>query len=208
MQQRDRLPMWSAVLALAATVGAAAFYQQAAAQPQGRPMDRQRMQAMMPLMMQMHQQQAMMANPWLATEKAVFVLRDGKLTKYDKDFNVLKTVDLPKMSMPMLAQDADDAPSDAQGATQASQSQQQQPSRPMMQKRMQQMMARMHGMLPTKLEETSDALYVSWGAALLKYDHDLNLEKKLDMPAAKQTDCPMCARMMRMMQRMRGGHSG
>jgi len=68
--------------------------------------------------------------------------------------------------------------------------------------RMQQMMARMHSGLPTRLDVTRDALYVSRGGTLLKFSHDLELRKSVDLPDAKPMMCPICGQMME--QSMRG----
>ena len=148
----------------------------------GMMMDDMPMQGMM---MGMHGQHAMMENSWEATGQGVFVLRSGQLLKYDKDLKLIKSVDLPKESMPMMHH---------QGGAAAAEDM---PKMKMMGRGgMQQMMARMHGGLPTRLNVTSDALYVSRGATLLKFSHDLELRKSVDLPVAKPIMCPMCSQMM------------
>ena len=144
----------------------------------GRPM-----QGMMPMMMEMHRQHAAMESQWEATDAGIFVLRPGQLLKYDGDLKLVKTVDLPKMSPPMMPHHGDEA-DEAEGG-------------------MQQMMARMHGGLPTKLDVTRDAVFVSRGGSLLKFSHDLELQKRVDLPDAPSMMCPMCGQMMG--DRMRGG---
>ena len=71
---------------------------------------------------------------------------------------------------------------------------------------MQQMMARMHGALPARLDVTSDAVFVSRGSRLLKYSRELELQKTADLPEAQPMMCPMCSQMMEQMHsRMQGG---
>ena len=70
----------------------------------GRPM-----QGMMPMMMEMHRQHAAMESQWEATDAGIFVLRPGQLLKYDGDLKLVKTVDLPKMSPPMMPHHGDEA---------------------------------------------------------------------------------------------------
>ena len=95
----------------------------------GRPM-----QGMMPMMMEMHRQHAAMESQWEATDAGIFVLRPGQLLKYDGDLKLVKTVDLPKMSPPMMPHHGDEA-DEAEGG----------PKMKMDRGGMQQMMARMHG---------------------------------------------------------------
>ena len=143
----------------------------------GMMMDDMPMQGMM---MGMHGQHAMMENAWEATGQAVFVLRSGQLMKYDNDLKLIKSVDLPKESMPMMhhrGAAAEDMPK----------------MKMMGRGGMQQMMARMHSGLPTRLDVTRDALYVSRGGTLLKFSHDLELRKSVDLPDAKPMMCPLCS---------------
>ena len=156
----------------------------------GRPM-----QGMMPMMMEMHRQHAAMESQWEATDAGIFVLRPGQLLKYDGDLKLVKTVDLPKMSSPMMPHHGDEA-DEAEGG----------PKMKMDRGGMQQMMARMHGGLPTKLDVTRDAVFVSRGGSLLKFSHDLELQKRVDLPDAPSMMCPMCGPMMEQMRgRMQGG---
>ncbi|MGO8898373.1 MAG: hypothetical protein ACLQU5_08470 [Isosphaeraceae bacterium] len=156
----------------------------------GRPM-----QGMMPMMMEMHRQHAAMESQWEATDAGIFVLRPGQLLKYDGDLKLVKTVDLPKMSPPMMPHHGD-AADEAEGG----------PKMKMDRGGMQQMMARMHGGLPTKLDVTRDAVFVSRGGSLLKFSHDLELQKRVDLPDAQPMMCPMCGPMMEQMRcRMQGG---
>ena len=112
------------------------------------------MRGMMPMMMEMHRQHAAMESQWEVTDAGIFVLRPGQLLKYDGDLKLVKTVDLPKMSPPMMPHHGDEA-DEAEGG----------PKMKMDRGGMQQMMARMHGGLPTKLDVTRDAVFVSRGAA-------------------------------------------
>ena len=149
----------------------------------GRPM-----QGMMPMTMEMHRQHVAMESQWEATDAGIFVLRHGQLLKYDGDLKLVKTVDLPKMSSPMMPHHGDEA--DEAGA------------RPKMQGgmgAMRQMMVRMHEALPTKLAVTPDAVYVSRGSRLLKFSHDLELQKSVDLPETTPMACPMCEQMMEQM---------
>ncbi len=156
----------------------------------GRPM-----QGMLPMMMEMHRQHAAMESQWEATDAGIFVLRPGQLLKYDGDLKLVKTVDLPKMSSPMMPHHGDEA-DEAEGG----------PKMKMDRGGMQQMMARMHGGLPTKLDVTRDAVFVSRGGSLLKFSHDLELQKRVDLPDAPSMLCPMCGPMMEQMRgRMQGG---
>lgn len=155
---------------------------------QGMPMP-----GMMPMMMEMHRQHAAAESQWEAAYDGLFVLRPDKLLKYDRDLKLIKSVELPEEAMgPHHGGDGDEA-----GA------------RPTMQGgmgAMRRMMARMHGALPTKLAVTPDAVYVSRGSRLLKFAHDLELQKSVDLPEVKTMACPMCDRMMGNMEgRMRGG---
>lgn len=151
------------------------------------------MQGMMPMLMEMHQRQAAMESQWEATDDGVFVLRPGQLLKYDSDLKLIKSVDLPKESMPMMHQ---------QGGAAAAEDM---PKLKMMGRdRMQQMMARIHGGLPSRLDVTRDAIFVSRGSSLLKFSRNLELQKKTDLPEVKSTMCPMCGQMMG--DRMRSEH--
>ena len=153
------------------------------------------MHGMMPMMMEMHRQHAVMESQWEATNAGIFVLRPGQLLKYDGDLKLVKTVDLPKMSPPMMPHHGDEA-DEAEGG----------PKMKMHRGGMQQMMARVHGGLPTKLDVTRDAVFVSRGSSLLKFSHDLELQKRVDLPDAPPMMCPMCGSMMEQMHgRMRGG---
>ena len=153
------------------------------------------MHGMMPMMMEMHWQHAAMESQWEATDAGIFVLRPGQLLKYDGDLKLVKTVDLPKMSPPMMPHHGDET-DEAEGG----------PKMKMDRGGMQQMMARMHGGLPTKLDVTRDAVFVSRGSSLLKFSHDLELQKQVDLPDAQPMMCPMCGPMMEQMRgRMRGG---
>ncbi len=139
------------------------------------------MQGMMPMMMEMHGRQAASESQWEATDDGIFVLRPDQLRKYDTDLNLTKSVDLPKLSSPSTEDEKAE-------------------KRPGMASRMahmQQMMAGMHGALPSKLDVTSDAVYVSRGNRLLKYSRDLELQKSVDLPEVKPMMCPMCEQMMR-----------
>ena len=53
-------------------------------------------QQMMPMMREMHQRHAAMADAWAATADGVYVVRSGQLLKYDEDLKLVKTVDLPE----------------------------------------------------------------------------------------------------------------
>jgi len=153
------------------------------------------MRGMMPMMMEMHRQHAAMESQWEATNAGIFVLRPGQLLKYDGDLKLVKTVDLPKMSPPMMPHHGDEA-DEAEGG----------PKMKMHRGGMQQMMAWVHGGLPTKLDVTRDAVFVSRGSSLLKFSHDLELQKRVDLPDAPPMMCPMCGSMMEQMHgRMRGG---
>jgi len=153
------------------------------------------MHGMMPMMMEMHRRHAAMESQWEATDAGIFVLRPGQLLKYDGDLKLVKTVDLPKMSSPMMPHHGDEA-DEAEGG----------PKKKMDRGGMRQMMARMHGGLPTKLDVTRDAVFVSRGGSLLKFSHDLELQKRVDLPDAQPMMCPMCGPIMEQMRgRMRGG---
>jgi len=153
------------------------------------------MRGMMPMMMEMHRQHAAMESQWEATDAGIFILRPGQLLKYDLDLKLVKTVDLPKMSPPMMPHHGDEA-DEAEGG----------PKMKMDWGGMQQMMARMHGGLPTKLDVTRDAVFVSRGSSLLKFSHDLELQKRVDLPDTQPMMCPMCGPMMEQMRgRMRCG---
>jgi len=53
---------------------------------------------------------------------------------------------------------------------------------------------------------TRDAVFVSRGGSLLKFSHDLELQKRVDLPDAQPMMCPMCGLMMEQMRcRMQGG---
>lgn len=160
---------------------------------QGMPMQGMPMQGMMPMMMmmEMHQRHAAMESQWEATDEGVFVLRQDKLLKYDKDLKLVKSVDLPGPPMPMMAHHGGEG---HEGG-----------GMPMMMGMgpMRQMMAMMHGTPPSKLAVTSNAVFVSRGSRLLKFGRDLELQKTVDLPEAKPMMCPMCGQMM---GHMRGGH--
>jgi len=149
------------------------------------------MQGMMPMMMEMHLRHAAMESQWEATNDGVFVLRPGQLLKYDSDLKLIKSVDLPGAPMPMMQPLG--GGDDAVGM----------PKMKMDPGRMRQMMARMHGGLPSRLDVTRDAIFVSRGSSLLKFSRDLELQKKTDLPEVKPMMCPMCGQMMG--DRMRGG---
>ncbi len=149
------------------------------------------MRGMMPMMMEMHRQHAAMESQWEATNDGVFVLRPGQLLKYDSDLKLIKSVDLPGAPMPMMQPLG--GGDDAAGM----------PKMKMDPGRMRQMMARMHDGLPSRLDVTRDAIFVSRGSSLLKFSRDLELQKKIDLPEVKPTMCPMCGQMMG--DRMRGG---
>ena len=138
---------------------------------------------MMPMMMQMHQQQAALAPQWEATGDGVFVLRADRLMKYDNDLKLVKTVELPGHHAPMMPRHAKDA-DDADGR----------PKMPMM--GMAHMMAQMHGALPARLAVTPDAVFVSRGSHLLKFSRDLKLQNAVDLSESKAMACPMCGHMM------------
>jgi hypothetical protein len=145
------------------------------------------MQGMMPMMMEMHQRHAAMESQWEATDDGVFVLRPGQLLKYDGDLKLVKSVDLPEAPMPMMQHLG--GGDDAAGM----------PKMKMDPGRMRQMMAQMHAGLPSRLDVTRDAIFVSRGNSLLKFSRDLELQKKTDLPEVKPMMCPMCGQMM-------GGH--
>ena len=155
---------------------------------QGMPMP-----GMMPMMMEMHRQHAATESQWEAAYEGIFVLRPDKLLKYDRDLKLIKSVDLPEEAIrPHHDRDGDEA-----GAR---------PRMPGGMGAMRPMMARMHGALPAKLAVTPDAVYVSRGNRLLKFAHDLELQKSVDLPEARPMACPMCEQMMgNMERRMRGG---
>jgi hypothetical protein len=203
----NRLQKWSAlavglVLTLIVISGAAQEPRQKKGEEAGRDREPPRkgmMKGMMMddmpmqgMMMGMHGQHAIIENSWEATDQGVFVVRSGQLLKYDNDLKLIKSVDLPNESMPMMhhqgggADEAEDMPK----------------MKMMGRGRMQQMMARMHSGLPTRLDVTRDALYVSRGGTLLKFSHDLELRKSVDLPDAKPMMCPICRQMME--QSMRG----
>jgi len=143
------------------------------------------MQGMMPMMMEMHRQHAAMEGQWEATDQGVFVLRSDQLVKYDKDLKRVKSVELPAPPMPMMLRHGRDG-DEARG-------------RPKMRRGMadmQQMMARLHAALPAKLALTSDAVFVSRGSRLLKFSHDLELEKSVDLAEVEEMRCPMCGHIM------------
>jgi hypothetical protein len=142
------------------------------------------MQGMMPMMMEMHQRHAAMESQWEATNDGLFVLRPGQLLKYDSDLKLIKSVDLPEGLMPMMHPPG--GGDDAVGM----------PRMKMAPGRMQQMMARMHSSLPSRLDVTRDGVYVSRGRSLLKFSRDLKLQKKTDLPEVKSMMCPMCGQMM------------
>ena len=155
------------------------------------------MQGMMPMMMEMHQRHAATESQWEATDQGVFVLRPDKLLKYDKDLKLVKSVDLPEPPMAMMPRPGGDGDEARE--------------RPKMKMQggmggMRQMMAMMHGALPAKLAVTSDAVLVSRGGRLLKFSHDLELQKSVDLPEVRPATCPMCGMMMGDMGgRMQGG---
>jgi hypothetical protein len=142
------------------------------------------MQGMMPMMMEMHQRHAAMESQWEATDDGVFVLRPGQLIKYDSDLKLIKSVDLPAAPMPMMH-----PPGGGDGAAGM-------PKMKMDSGRMRQMMAQMHGGLPSRLDVTRDAIFVSRGSSLFKFSRDLELQKKTDLPEVKSMMCPMCGQMM------------
>ena len=146
------------------------------------------MQQMMPMMREMHQRHAAMANAWAASENSVFVLRSGKLLKYDEDLKLVKTVDLPK------AQTETEQAAGEGGQTGAP------PRRQATRQRMQQMMAQMHGGLAPRIEVVRGAVLVSHGSQLLKYDRDLELQAEAELPDVPTMRCPMCEMMMQRMQ--------
>ena len=155
----NRLQKWSAlavglVLTLIVISGAAQEPRQEKGEEAGRdrePPRKEMMKGMMMkgmmmddmpmqgMMMGMHGQHAIMENSWEATDQGVFVVRSGQLLKYNNDLKLIKSVDLPKESMPMMhhqgggADEAEDMPK----------------MKMMGRGRMQQMMARMHSGLPT-----------------------------------------------------------
>lgn len=150
---------------------------------------------MMPMMMEMHRQHAATESQWEAAYEGIFVLRPDKLLKYDRDLKLIKSVDLPEPSTPMMHNAGEDG--DEEGRR---------PRMPGGMGAMRQMTARMHGALPTKLAVTPDAVYVSRGSRLLKFGHDLELQKSVELPETKPMACPMCEQMMgNMERRMRGG---
>ena len=149
------------------------------------------MQGMMPMMMmEMHQRHAAMETQWEATNEGIFVLRPGQLLKYDDDLKLVKSVDLPAIPMAM------GHPGGGGGA--AGMPRMMGPGR---MQQMQQMMAQMHGGMPSRLDVTRDAVFVSRGDTLLKFSRDLELQKKTSLPEAKPMTCPMCGQMM-------GDHAG
>ena len=154
-------------------------------------------QGMMPMMMEMHRRHADQESQWEATDEGVFVLRPDRLLKYDKDLKLVKSADLPEQPMPGMDRPAGEG--DEAG------------ERPKMRMQggmagMRQIMARMHGALPAKLAVTPEAVLVSRGSRLLKFNRDLELQKSVDLPEIKLTTCPMCGQMMGDMDgRMRGG---
>ena len=75
------------------------------------------MRGMMPMMMETHRQHAAMESQWEVTDAGIFVLRPGQLLKYDGDLKLVKTVDLPKMSPPMMPHHGDEA-DEAEGGAQ------------------------------------------------------------------------------------------
>jgi hypothetical protein len=196
----NRLQKWSAlavglVLTLIVISGSAQEPRQKKGEESGRDREPPRkgmMKGMMMddvpmqgMMMGMHAHHAMMENSWEATGQAVFVLRSGQLLKYDNDLKLIKSVDLPKESTPIMHH---------QGGAAAAEDM---PKMKMMGRgRMQQMMGRMHRGLPTRLDVTRDALYISRGGTLMKFSHDLELTKSVDLPDAKPMMCPICSQMM------------
>lgn len=144
-------------------------------------------QGMMPMMMmmEMHRQQAAMESQWEATGDGVFVLRSDKLLKYDNDLKLVKSVEIPRQPTPMMAHPGGEG-NEREGR----------PRMPMGMGGMPQMMARMHGALPAKLAVTPEAVFVSSGSRLLKFGHDLELQKAVDLSEATPMTCPMCGQVM------------
>lgn len=150
---------------------------------QGMPMPE-----MMPMMMMMHRQHAMSDSQWEVTEDGLFVLQPDRLLKYDADLSLVKSVDLPEQDMPMMmpmSRRGGGGDDDGPGGPM-----------PKMQMAMRQMMARMHGTLPSKLAVTPSAIFVSRGNHLLKYNRDLEIQRSVELPEAKTTGCPICEQMM------------
>jgi predicted RNA-binding Zn-ribbon protein involved in translation (DUF1610 family) len=145
-------------------------------------------QRMMPMMLQMRQHRMGGANDWAATAEAVFVLEANRLHKFDAHLKHVTTVDLPQ----------------SEHATRPS---------PM---GMGMMMDRMGRMLPRKLVVVDQAVFVSDGSRLMRFDHDLKLHEQADLPKDDTAEvehrqhetgtkkmCPMCGQRMEMQPRHR-----
>lgn len=145
-------------------------------------------------MLAYQQRHAGLATQWTATTDGVFVLRPDQLLKYDSDLKLVKAVTLPEIALPMQMQ----RPSETTEGTEHL------AHKAMGMGRMAQWMAQMHNELPARLEVTAGSVFISRGNHLLRFSHDLELQKNVALPDAKANTCPMCGQMMK--HSMPGGH--
>jgi hypothetical protein len=133
------------------------------------------------LMTEMHVREAADGNAWATTDDGTsFVLRGNKIHKLDASLAVAKSVDLPADVPTAFAfADEDAAPG--------------QPPREMSADQLRQKMIELHSTLPTKMHATADAIFVSTGGKILKFDHDLNLQQQSKLPDAELSEvCRTC----------------
>lgn len=189
--------VYGAVVALAALVlvfglGVAAQEPKQPPEPAQQAAPAPAPRAMMPGMVRMEIQRrhAALASQWKVTDYGIFVLRPGQLLKYDDDLRLVKAVDLPAIPQPPPGRRPEGKLDSAQKEAVRAQ--------------VARWMARAHSQLPARVEVTASSVFVSRGKHILKFSHNLELQKNITLPDAKADACPLCRQLMK--SSMPGGH--
>ncbi|MEX2670717.1 MAG: hypothetical protein WD294_01265 [Phycisphaeraceae bacterium] len=189
---------WLALLMVLALgwAGANQFGTGQAEAQQGPPDDRPMggmMDDMSPKMMELMQRaHAGDDSAWHVSEEGIFVVRGTHVLRYDAEsLDLVGEAELPEELSPAFAIEREDQEqAEDEQAPQGRRQMRMQRMEQMeqMRQRMHQMMTQAQASLPTDIHVVDDAVFVTRGTALLRYDLELNLQEAAELPGLMMDD--------------------